>query len=1165
MPRLSLCLIARDEARFLPDCLASVAGTVDEIVVADTGSQDHTADIAAAAGARVVHHAWADDFAAARNAALDASTGDWILVLDADERLAPGAGTAIREAISAGGFHCGLLPLHNANALDASAREILSGAARIGEPVALPRLLQRDDALRWWGAIHETVGPWVASGRTARMVDAPLIHLGAVPSLRDARDKGTRNRALLERHLTRQPDDAWARAYLAWELLDAGHLDRATRQAARAWTDALAARDGADPLGRARDLSQAATLRAFTQLQTDDPAGALSTLDEAVRRGVDHPNLAMLRGAALDGIPAPEPEAVDRAITALAAARSEHGRVLPTTPIPGATSWGAATFEAGLRLRRGEHDAVLPLLDEALSSRPEHRQAIVLRAEALIANGAGTAALTELESLLGTDDTPDAWTVAARAAHAVDDPATAAACISRARNAEKHGWAALRRRASLARLEETIRARQALERLIGGRPAPSPDPDATLAAGADALASGDPGTAITRAAAALAAAPGNATAWTILGAALREAGLAPQAETAVRTALALAPDTALARRVLAGLLIDRQDRSTAARHLRAARDSEALASLGVHREGTGHATDLDVLTSAEDPRLLEGLLDALALQDPSAGAFRVLVIGPAAVSEACAAPRPFPVQRLPDLPTAVAGLREGVVVLLGADRRPGPGLLGQHRAAHAGPQRVMVGAGGVAPLDAPSELDVVLDAHEAHPPPGGWHDDPGSHASLPANLLKAIPSDRWDGGGLRQLPGLLSESGYRPVFLAACRAPRCRAPELATLRAAARARSRESAEPRARGRSVEAMKATLAKRTEVDGARAGIRRAAAALSRAACRRGRPEGEALSARVKALKQVLEWDRIEAAALVSTGRAEHPTPLIDRLTSVVMLNLNGDGHLYGAVESLRRHSPGPIELIVVDNGSTDASLPWLRAQRDIVVLEMGENIGAPAGRNRGLEVARGDTILFCDNDVVFTPGWRELLIEQLTAWPDVGAVGPMSDVVVGSQLVDAPPPQGADLDRWAQAFTRQNRGRSTWSGRLILFCMMFRRAAIEQIGGIDPRYGRWGFEDDDLSIRLARAGWHQRVAGDCFIQHLGSQTSRSANLDYDALLLENWERFKHRWGLDPDLPYRAPVSLDPILQRPWDASVDFVPFRREGWTPPSGPLRLLRWKR
>ncbi len=88
MARLSLCMIVKDEAEMLPECLASVQGVVDEIVIVDTGSTDDTVAIAHAAGAKVVHEPWQNDFARARNAALAHATGDYVLQLDADERLA---------------------------------------------------------------------------------------------------------------------------------------------------------------------------------------------------------------------------------------------------------------------------------------------------------------------------------------------------------------------------------------------------------------------------------------------------------------------------------------------------------------------------------------------------------------------------------------------------------------------------------------------------------------------------------------------------------------------------------------------------------------------------------------------------------------------------------------------------------------------------------------------------------------------------------------------------------------------------------------------------------------------------------------------------------------------------------------------------------------------
>ncbi len=86
---VSAAMIVRNEARFLAGCLDSLAGLVDEIVVVDTGSTDHSPDIAAAHGARVHHHAWREDFSAARNEALDCAVGDWILYIDADERVRP--------------------------------------------------------------------------------------------------------------------------------------------------------------------------------------------------------------------------------------------------------------------------------------------------------------------------------------------------------------------------------------------------------------------------------------------------------------------------------------------------------------------------------------------------------------------------------------------------------------------------------------------------------------------------------------------------------------------------------------------------------------------------------------------------------------------------------------------------------------------------------------------------------------------------------------------------------------------------------------------------------------------------------------------------------------------------------------------------------------------
>ena len=83
--RISACYIVRDDATHLKKSIESLSDAVDELIVVDTGSRDDTVGAAKACGATVYEFPWADDFAAARNAALSHATGDWIVFIDADE------------------------------------------------------------------------------------------------------------------------------------------------------------------------------------------------------------------------------------------------------------------------------------------------------------------------------------------------------------------------------------------------------------------------------------------------------------------------------------------------------------------------------------------------------------------------------------------------------------------------------------------------------------------------------------------------------------------------------------------------------------------------------------------------------------------------------------------------------------------------------------------------------------------------------------------------------------------------------------------------------------------------------------------------------------------------------------------------------------------------
>lgn len=98
-PKLSLCMITKNEEKFLVEAINSVKSIVDEIIVVDTGSTDATVEIANSLGAKIFFFEWCDDFSVARNESLKHATGDWILVLDGDETISPQYLETIRKLV----------------------------------------------------------------------------------------------------------------------------------------------------------------------------------------------------------------------------------------------------------------------------------------------------------------------------------------------------------------------------------------------------------------------------------------------------------------------------------------------------------------------------------------------------------------------------------------------------------------------------------------------------------------------------------------------------------------------------------------------------------------------------------------------------------------------------------------------------------------------------------------------------------------------------------------------------------------------------------------------------------------------------------------------------------------------------------------------------------
>ncbi|MEE2750701.1 MAG: glycosyltransferase [Myxococcota bacterium] len=420
MKRISLCMIVRDEEQFLPDCLASVRGLVDEIVVVDTGSSDRTMQIAAEAGAIVVSHEWREDFSEARNVALDISTGDWVLSLDADERVSEASRDIIRQAVERPTAPCGLLRMVHATRVDATIEEVLDGTALFQEPVWLARLFLATPDLRWQGRVHEHVNPWLeARGGLAMVLDADIVHLGAVPSVRENFGKDERNLRLLRLEVESNPDSWSARSCLAETLHMIEGIETARDHAEMAWSQV---RDEVLP---SMDSVPGGVVKAFTShvlilIKDGRWDAALGEVRAARGLGVAHPNLDYLEGVARENLALREPHErgnhLVRAMRAYEQALTFAGKPVTDSVLSGATTWNSRYRMGMVSLQQHDFQRAERILKEAALLAPESEEIVMAIAEALIGLDRPTEALGCLEVLLVEEQrAADPWLLAADA------------------------------------------------------------------------------------------------------------------------------------------------------------------------------------------------------------------------------------------------------------------------------------------------------------------------------------------------------------------------------------------------------------------------------------------------------------------------------------------------------------------------------------------------------------------------------------------------------------------------------------------------------------------------------------------------------------------------------------------------------------------------------
>ena len=368
LPGISLCMIVRNEERFLGGALASLRDVVDEMCLVDTGSTDGTVAVAERFGARVKSAAWRDDFAWARNQALAMARHAWILVLDADEELDPGS----RDALRALGR---LAPDGRGRWIRCrNLQDDVRGTGAASN--ALVRIFPNDSHIRYRGRIHEYVAREGEPHALAAVVTPiEIVHHGYLSTVMAERGKGERNLRVSRAGYDADPDDPANVYAYATSLLLAGE-----RAGARAMFERVCAMTEHTPRGF---RPQAMLMLAKLQLEDGQADLALATIDRSIEIVSSLPDAHFLRGKVLAQAGRNE-DARQAFQAAIAAGRHAGEQFVVDDEI---AIWKAANEIAVTLMVERRHAEALRWLDAALAARPAAQPLVINRARCREAAG----------------------------------------------------------------------------------------------------------------------------------------------------------------------------------------------------------------------------------------------------------------------------------------------------------------------------------------------------------------------------------------------------------------------------------------------------------------------------------------------------------------------------------------------------------------------------------------------------------------------------------------------------------------------------------------------------------------------------------------------------------------------------------------------------------
>ncbi len=210
------------------------------------------------------------------------------------------------------------------------------------------------------------------------------------------------------------------------------------------------------------------------------------------------------------------------------------------------------------------------------------------------------------------------------------------------------------------------------------------------------------------------------------------------------------------------------------------------------------------------------------------------------------------------------------------------------------------------------------------------------------------------------------------------------------------------------------------------------------------------------------------------------------------SVITLTLNKLEYTKNFIESLKKYT-NDFELIIVDNGSTDGTVEYIKSMPDIKLIQNAENNGFSKGNNQGIEIAQGEYIGFLNNDILLYPNWFEAC-KKVFENENAGFVSPRH---INPHYDNTNPKK---YIKYFQGFHYDKPYEKSFD-ECVFSCVITKREVLDKIGVFDENFFPAFFEDNDLKYRAIEAGYGIYVTNEAGFYHFGSVTStdHSENLE------------------------------------------------------------------